>query len=74
MSANILLKLWGVKPGQVCPELHYGQTMIESAGCAPGPQSTRADLRELENYLLAYDKASAALAAVEANARAEGER
>ncbi len=48
--------------------------MIESAGCAPGPQSTRADLRELENYLLAYDKASAALAAVEANARAEGER
>ena len=48
--------------------------MIESAGHAPGPQSTRADLRELEFYLRAYDKARAALDAVEAVECAEVER
>ena len=49
---------------------------IESpmVGREPAPQSVRADLRELEIYLRAYDKARAALDAVEAVECAEVER
>ena len=39
---------------------------IESMGRAPAPGSLRADMREVEHAVLAYDKARAALDAVEA--------
>jgi len=42
------------------------ESNVLERGVVPAPESMRADIRELEHALLAYDKARAALDAVEA--------